>query len=167
MTENTQQPQNPNLPLNVHAQYIKDMSFENPNAPESLKPSTNKDGAPQMAVNVNFDSNPLADKGFFEVVLHVEATATRGDSTMFIAEIKYGVVCSVADNVPEQHIHPLIMIETPKLAFPFVRQILCDAVMAGGFPPLMLNPVDFEGLYMAQYKREKAAEANDEGQGEK
>jgi len=150
MTKETQL--NPNLPLTVHAQYIKDMSFENPNAPAILR---NNDGAPQMNVNVMMDSEPLADKGHYEVVLTIEATATRNDKTLFIAEVKYGVVCSVAENVPDNNVHPLIMIEVPKMAFPFVRQILCDAVMSGGFPPLMLNPVDFEGLYIAQYQKEQ------------
>lgn len=150
MTQETKQ--NTNLPLTIHAQYIKDMSFENPNAPDSLQ---NKDGgAPQMEVNVNLDSAPMKQQGFYEVVLSVTTKATRADNTLFIAELSYGVVCSVADNVADHHIHPLIMIEVPKMAFPFVRQILCDAVMAGGYPPLMLNPVDFEGLYISQYKKE-------------
>lgn len=152
--------ENPNLPLAIHAQYIKDMSFENPNAPESLR-SEQDSGAPKMEVNVNLDSTPLADKGFFEVVLHVAATAKRGNTTLFIAELQYGVVASVSSKVPDQHIHPLLMIEAPKMAFPFVRQILCDAIMAGGYPPLMLNPVDFEGLYVSQYKKEQEeAQAN-------
>ncbi len=155
--------ENPNLPLTIHAQYIKDMSFENPNAPESLRP-TKETGAPQMEVNVNLDSNPLADKGTFEVVLHISATAKRGDMTLFIAELQYGVVCSVSSKVPDQHIHPLLMIETPKMAFPFVRQILCNAVMGGGYPPLMLNPVDFEGLYISQYKKEQTEEENKDGE---
>jgi preprotein translocase subunit SecB len=152
MTE--ERPINPNLPLTVHAQYIKDLSFENPNAPGTLRGNTDA-GAPKMNVNVMMDSEPLADKGYYEVVLTVEATATRGDSTLFIGEVKYGVVCAVAENVPDNNIHPLSMIEVPKMAFPFVRQILCDAVMAGGYPPLLLNPVDFEGLYIAQYKKEQ------------
>jgi preprotein translocase subunit SecB len=159
MTDQTTE--NPNLPLTIHAQYIKDMSFENPNAPESLRPGKDT-GAPQMEVNVNLDSNPLADKGTFEVILHIAATAKRGDTTLFIAELQYGVVCSVSSKVPDQHIHPLLMIETPKMAFPFVRQILCDAVMGGGYPPLMLNPVDFEGLYISQYKKEQATETAEE-----
>lgn len=143
---------NPNLPLTIHAQYIKDMSFENPNAPHALRGG---EGAPQMEVNVNLDSVPLDKKGQFEVVLTINSSAKRGDATLFIAELVYGVVCSVSDQVPEKHIHPLIMIEVPKMAFPFVRQILCDAVMGGGYPPLMLNPVDFEALYISQYKKEQ------------
>ncbi len=142
-----------NLPLTIHAQYIKDLSFENPNAPASLK---NKDGgAPVMDVNVNLDSAPLADKGTFEVTLKVNMSAKRNEQTLFFAELVYGVVASIAENVPEQHVHPLLMIEVPKMAFPFARQILCDAVIGGGFPPLLLNPVDFEALYIAQYKSEE------------
>lgn len=147
---------NANLPLTIHAQYIKDLSFENPNAPASLK---NKDGgAPVMDVNVNIDSNPLADKGMFEVTLKVNMSAKRADQTLFFAELVYGVVASISESVPEQHVHPLLMIEVPKMAFPFARQILCDAVIGGGFPPLLLNPVDFEALYIAQYKNNEAKE---------
>jgi len=148
--------QNPNMPLTIHAQYIKDMSFENPNAPASLQSS--EAGAPQMEVNVNLDSAPMDQKGFYEMVLTINTTATRNDKTLFIAELVYGVVCSVAENVPEQHVHPLVMIEAPKMAFPFARQILCDAVIGGGYPPLMLNPVDFEGLYVSQYQKEQGEE---------
>ena len=152
MTETTNNQQSANLPMTVHAQYIKDLSFENPNAPASLR---NKDakGAPNMDVNVNMNASKLPDDNMHEVVLTVEAKATRGDTVLFIAELQYAVMCSIAPNVPEQHVHPLLMIEAPKMAFPFARQILCDAVIGGGFPPMMLNPVDFEGLYLAQYKR--------------
>lgn len=145
--------QNPNLPLTIHAQYIKDMSFENPNAPDSLQ--AKEGGAPKMEVNVNLDSTPMDQKGFYEMVLTVNTKAMRDNTTLFIAELSYGVVCSVAENVPDEHIHPLVMIEVPKMAFPFARQILCDAVMGGGYPPLMLNPVDFDGLYRSQYMREQ------------
>lgn len=142
-----------NLPLSIHAQYIKDMSFENPNAPASLQ--SKEAGAPQMEVNVNLDNYPLEQKGYFEVTLTINTKATRNDKTLFVAELIYGVVCSIAEGVPEQHIHPLLMIEVPKMAFPFARQILCDSVMAGGYPPMMLNPVDFEGLYISQYQKEQ------------
>lgn len=154
-TANNANPSQVNLPITIHAQYIKDFSFENPNAPAILR-ADNENAAPQMEVNVNLDGKPLADKGAYEVVLTVRAKATRGSSAMFIAELHYGVVCSVAADVPQEHVHPLIMIEAPKLAFPFARQIICDAVIGGGFPPLMLNPVDFEGLYIQQYNKEQA-----------
>ena len=146
------------MPLTIHAQYIKDFSFENPNAPATLRPGADK-GNPKMEVNVNMNAEPLDDKGHYEVILSVQAMATRGDSRLFLAELHYGVVCSIAKGVPEQHAHPLLLIEVPKLAFPFARQILCDAVLGGGYPPLMLNPVDFEALYRNQYEKEKAEAA--------
>jgi len=143
------------LPITIHAQYIKDLSFENPNAPDTLRPDAQSSGKPEMQVNVNLSSAPMSDQGFHEVVLSIEAQARRGDKVLFIAELQYGVVCSISSRVPEQHIHPLVMIEAPKLAFPFVRQIICDMVIQGGYPPLMLNPVDFESLYISQYQAEK------------
>ena len=153
MSEQTAPAKGPELPLTIHAQYIKDLSFENPNAPESLK--SKEGGAPTMDVNVTMDNTPLVQKGQYEVTLKVKMSAKRNNATLFIAELVYGVVASVADTVPEDHIHPLLMIEVPKMAFPFARQILCDAVIGGGFPPLLLNPVDFEGLYIAQYQAQQ------------
>jgi preprotein translocase subunit SecB len=155
-TKEPQQKQNATMPMNVHAQYIKDLSFENPNAPASLRENGEAAGTPEMQINVNMDSNKIdADKNMYEMILTIEARAKRGETILFVAELQYGVVCSIAKNVPEQHIHPLVMIEAPKMAFPFARQILCDAVIAGGYPPLLLNPVDFEGLYIAQYQKEQ------------
>lgn len=152
---NIQSAQAAALPITIHAQYIKDLSFENPNAPETLRPDNQHGGNPEMQVNVNLNSTPMRDKGFYEVILSIEAQARQGEKTLFLAELQYGVVCSVSSRVPEQHIHPLVMIEAPKLAFPFVRQIMCDMVIQGGYPPLMLNPVDFEALYISQYKAEQ------------
>jgi preprotein translocase subunit SecB len=153
MSEDNTQQKTSDMPLTVHAQYIKDLSFENPNAPQSLKSKQGE--APKMEVNVNLDSVPLEQKGQFEVTLTVNMSAKREGTTLFIAELVYGVVVSLSDLVTEEHVHPLLMIEVPKMAFPFARQILCDAVIGGGYPPLLLNPVDFEGLYIAQYKAQK------------
>jgi preprotein translocase subunit SecB len=155
MTDQATQQQGHDMPMTVHAQYIKDFSFENPNAPASLRPDAGVKGGPTMDVNVNMDATKLLDDNMHEVVLTVEAKATRNDKVLFIAELQYAIVCSISTKVPEQHVHPLLMIEAPKMAFPFARQILCDAVIGGGFPPMMLNPVDFEGLYLAQYKKEQ------------
>ena len=159
MSDNETQKTNPHLPMMVHAQYIKDFSFENPNSPASLRPDPEVKGGPQMDVNVNLDTVKLPDDNMHEVILTIDAKATRGDVLLFVAELQYAVVCTISSNVPEQHVHPLLMIEAPKMAFPFARQILCDAVIGGGFPPMMLNPVDFEGLYLAQYKKEQGKAA--------
>jgi preprotein translocase subunit SecB len=148
------------LPLRVHAQYIKDFSFENPNAPGTLRSGKKGTGAPKMDVNVNLNTRQLDEDNLHEVVLTIEANAKTDEDVLFIAELQYGVVCSVSPDLPSKHVHPLLMIEAPKLAFPFARHILCDAVIAGGYPPMMLNPVDFEGLYLAQYQKEQGKKSN-------
>lgn len=163
MSENTTKSQNDTknttLPLRIHAQYIKDLSFENPNAPGTLRSGKRANAAPQMDVNVNLHTRQLDEDNLHEVLLTIEASAKTEEEVLFIAELQYGVVCSVLPDLPSQHVHPLLMIEAPKLAFPFARQILCDAVIAGGYPPMMLNPVDFEGLYLAQYQKEQQSAA--------
>lgn len=140
------------VPLAVHAQYIKDFSFENPNAPQSLLPGQ---AVPHTTVNVTMDAKKLDampnGNQAYEVLLHIEASAMRGDKTVFLAELDYAVACSIAQDVPDQHHHPILMIEVPKLAFPFARQILADMTSQAGYPPMLLNPVDFEGMYREQY----------------
>lgn len=149
------------VPLIVHAQYIKDFSFENPNAPESLMPGQDMPGT---TVNVTLDSAKMGqnvgENFTYEVLLHIEASATRKDKVVFLAELDYAVICSVHKDVPEQHHHPLLMIEAPKLAFPFARQILAEVTSQAGYPPLLLNPVDFEGMYRQQYMAQQRATAN-------
>lgn len=145
-----------NMPIIIHAQYIKDMSFENPNTPESLK-GTGK--APDMDVNIGMDARKLKDdttEHLYEVALNVRAEAKNGENTVFIAELQYGMTVSLND-VPEDQHHPLLLIEIPRMAFPYARQILSDLTVQGGYPPLLLNPVDFQALYMDRFKDEIAA----------
>jgi preprotein translocase subunit SecB len=136
--------------IHVLGQYIKDLSFENPSAPRSLRPS---DKAPKLDVNVNVNARPQSEKDF-EIELKLEAKATRGEETLFIAEVSYAGLFQIR-NVPQEHMHPLLLIECPRLLFPFARQILADATRQGGFPPLMIDPVDFAALY-----RQRMAELN-------
>lgn len=139
------------VPLTIHAQYIRDLSFENPNAPQSLLPGQ---GIPSTTVNVTMDAknmDPVGGNPTYEVLLHVEASAMREKNVVFLTELDYAVVCSISKDVPSQHHHPLLMVEVPKLAFPFARQILAETTSQAGFPPLLLNPVDFEGMYREQY----------------
>ena len=128
--------------IHVLGQYIKDLSFENPGAPNSLRAS---DKAPALEVNVNVNARPMSETDF-EIELKLEANARRGDETLFITEITYAGLFQIR-NVPQEHIHPIILIECPRLLFPFARQILADATRQGGFPPLMIDPVDFAALY--------------------
>ncbi|HEX2727897.1 MAG TPA: protein-export chaperone SecB [Beijerinckiaceae bacterium] len=134
--------------LNALAQYAKDFSFENPNAPRSLTPQQQP---PQIGIQVNVNAKPLGDTDF-EVDLTLEGDAKVGNEVLFAFELTYSGVFRVR-NVPQDQIHPVIMIECPRLLFPFARQIVADAVRNGGFPPLYIDPIDFVGLY-----RQRAAE---------
>lgn len=149
----------PQFGMMIHSQYVKDFSFENPNAPETLGAGSGQ--APQMDANINMHATQVnKEMDLFEVVLEVSATAKREDKTLFLAEVQYGVLASVK-NVPEEHRHPLLLIEGPKMAFPFVRQLLASAIQAGGYPPLLLNPVNFEELYKQQYLSQKTQQPAD------
>ncbi|MYZ46820.1 protein-export chaperone SecB [Propylenella binzhouense] len=136
--------------IHVLGQYVKDLSFENPNAPTSLRAS---EKAPALDVNVNVNARPMSETDF-EIELKLDATAKRGEDVLFIAEVTYAGLFQVR-NVPQEHLHPVVLIECPRLLFPFARQILADATRQGGFPPLLIDPVDFAALY-----RQRMTEAN-------
>ena len=125
----------------VLAQYIKDLSFENPNAPRSLQQSSQ----PQINISVNVNANPLTDTDI-EVMLRLEGKAEAAGSVMFNFELDYAGVFRV-QNVPPDQMQPMILIECPRVLFPFAREIVATAVRNGGFPPLMLDPIDFVALY--------------------
>lgn len=153
-----------NMPITVHAQYIKDMSFENPGAPESFKPSN---GKPGMNMNINVGVRDIPDPeapGLFEVSLRVSAQATRDDKTAFIVEVDYAALVSLGNEVPQEAKHPLLLIEVPRLLFPFARMTLSQMSQQGGYPALMIAPVDFQSLYMQKFASEieasRAAAAN-------
>lgn len=128
--------------IHVLGQYIKDLSFENPSAPRSLRPS---DKPPTLDVNVNVNARPQSQTDF-EIELKLDARAVRGEEVLFIVEVTYAGLFQIR-NVPQEHIQPLVLIECPRLLFPFARQIVADATRQGGFPPLMIDPVDFTALY--------------------
>src|SRR6185503_5604319 len=128
--------------IHVLGQYIKDLSFENPSAPRSLRPS---DKPPSLDVNVNVNVKPQSQTDY-EIELKLDARAARGEETLFIVEVTYAGVFQIR-NVPQEHIQPLVLIECPRLLFPFARQIVADATRQGGFPPLLIAPVDFTALY--------------------
>jgi preprotein translocase subunit SecB len=127
--------------LMVLAQYIKDLSFENPNAPGSLQQTTQ----PQINISVNVATNPLSDTDI-EVTLRLEGKAETAGSVMFNIELDFAGVFRV-QNVPQEQVQPLVLIECPRLLFPFAREIIATSVRNGGFPPLMLDPIDFVALY--------------------
>lgn len=139
--------------LNVLAQYTKDLSFENPNAPASLQPQSQP---PQINIQINVSANNLREHEF-EVTLSVEGKAENAGKVMFSFELAYAGVFRIV-NVPQENLHPLVMIECPRLLFPFAREIIATVVRDGGFPPLMLDPVDFVGLYRQNMERQMAAQ---------
>jgi preprotein translocase subunit SecB len=137
--------------LNVLAQYTKDLSFENPNAPASLAPQQQQ---PAINIQINVNANNVGQDDY-EVALSVEGKAEGAGKVMFSFELVYAGVFRI-QNVPKENLHPLVMIECPRLLFPFAREIIATAVRDGGFPPLMLDPVDFVGLYRQNMERQAA-----------
>lgn len=144
---------NPGPVLNSLIQYIKDFSFENPRAPQSLGP---QEKGPQISLQVNVSATPLTETDF-ESVLALEGKADINGDTLFAFELTYAGVFRL-QNVPKEHIHSVVMIEFPRLLFPFARQIVADAVRNGGFPPLYIDPVDFNALYRQRVESEQAAQ---------
>lgn len=136
--------------LNVLAQYIKDFSFENPGAPRSLQ---SRDKAPAININVNVNANPLSDTDF-DIVLSLTAEAKDGEKIVFAAELVYGGVFRIT-GFPQEHMLPLLFIECPRLLFPFARQIIADATRNGGFPPLMIDPIDFAQMFAQRMAEDK------------
>ena len=134
--------------LTILAQYIKDLSFENPNAPRSLS----QPAQPQINVTVNVTANPLSDTDV-EVELRLEGKAEASGTVLFNVELVFAGAFRI-QNVPQENIHPLMLIECPRLLFPFAREIIASAVRNGGFPPLLLDPIDFVALY-----QQRAAQA--------
>ena len=136
--------------ISVLAQYIKDLSFENPHAPLSLRP---KENAPEINININVNANPLSETDF-EVELKMEASAGKDADTMFNVELTYGGVFRLV-NMPQEATAPAILIECPRMLFPFARQIIADSTRNGGFPPLMIDPVDFAALFQQRMAEEQ------------
>ena len=138
--------------LNVLAQYIKDLSFESPGAPNSLR---GRDKAPAIAIAVNVNANPMTEKEF-DVSLTLNAKASFDKDVLFNVELVYGGVFRL-EGFPQEHMLPLLFIECPRLLFPFARQIMAEATRNGGFPPLMLDPIDFAQMFQQKIAEESAA----------
>lgn len=141
--------------LDALAQYVKDFSFENPHAPRSLQP---KAAPPEINVQVNVNAKELGN-GEFEVELSLDGEAGKGEDMLFRFDVVYAGVFRLV-NIPQQHVHQVVMIECPRMLFPFARAIVANAVRDGGFPPFMLQPIDFGALYQA-----RAAEIQQGGNG--
>ncbi len=146
--------------INIITQYISDLSFENPGAPASVMPSN---VAPNFNVQINVGVKKQADE-VFAVELTLNVRGEREGQMLFTVEMLYGGVFRVR-NVPEQQLGPWLAIECPRLLFPFARQALANVVQSGGFPPLLVDPVDFAGLYRQNVERLQAQAAQAAAQG--
>jgi len=148
----------PQPQLNVLGQYIKDFSFENPNAPRSLTPTQLQ---PQINIQINVSVQQLAETDY-EVSLKLEgkaeSKAESSSSVLFAFDLTFAGVFRV-QNIPQPQVQPLVMIECPRLLFPFAREIVATAVRNGGFPPLLLDPVDFVALYQQRVAQMQAQPA--------
>lgn len=126
------------------SQYVKDLSFENPNAPAIFQTQA----SPEINVQFDIGSTQVGDD-LHEVVLKIEARATIEGTTAFITELSYAGLFGLR-NIPEEHVKPFLLGEGPRLLFPFARRVVADAIRDGGFPPLVLEPIDFNGLFLQQ-----------------
>lgn len=138
----------------VRAQYIRDLSFENPN-PLAIFTSDSQE-QPEISVGIQAKAQNLGDRNF-ELVLEFNVEAKRGKDTMFIVELSYGAVVSVEESVEEAAVQHAVMVDAAHLLFPFARNIIADMTRDGGYPPLMLAPIDFNNLYEQQQNQAQAA----------
>lgn len=140
--------------IRILGQYLKDLSFESPHAPMSLAP---QQGQPDINISVNVNARNLGPSDY-EVELHLDAKALSSEKVLFAAELVYAGTFRM-ENFPQQMLHPAVLIECPRLLFPFARQIMAEATRNGGFPPLMLDPIDFALMYQRRMLQQTAGEA--------
>ena len=139
-------------------QYVKDLSFENPMAPQSL---VQKPGKPEINVSVDINSKRLSDDQY-ETDLRLGVEAKQDDQVQFIIDLLYAGLFHI-ENVPSENLEPLLLIESPRLLFPFARRVVSDVSRDGGFPPLMVEPIDFSAIYRQQLQQRAQNAAQGDG----
>ncbi len=136
----------PAAPLQLNIQYTKDLSFEVPGAPDIYVTLREQ---PRVDLSLDVQARPVpGGPNIYEVELQIRADAKAADRPCFIAELSYCGVFTV--NVPQEHLEPVLLVECPRLLFPFARNILADITRDGGFPPVMLAPIDFVALWQSR-----------------
>lgn len=140
--------------MNILAQYVRDLSFENIIAQRGVDGELN----PEMQVNVNIDAKKRTADNQFDVIikLRVDSTSKGTNDILFVLELDYGGVFQI-ENIPEDQLHPYLLIECPRMLFPFLRRIVSDITRDGGFPPLNLENIDFLKLYKQEMERRQNA----------
>ncbi len=153
MAENGTQAEQPQIKMNVLTQFIRDMSFENILAQKGASGEVQ----PDVKVTVNLDAKKRTQDNQFEVVmkLGVDSGVKGTDEKMFLLELEYVGVFNI-EGVPEEQMHPFLLIECPRMLFPFARRIVSDVTRDGGFPPLNLETIDFVALYRNEIARRQA-----------
>ena len=139
--------------LMIQTQYVRDLSFENPRAPGSLDPGGAR---PEIAVRIDVRAQPHGSERY-EVILQVNVEGKTAGEVLFVLELSYAGIFGLL-NIPEQSLQPILLIECPRLLFPFARRIVADATRDGGLPPLMIDPVDFAALYRRRQQQAQQAE---------
>jgi len=148
--------------LGVLAQYVKDLSFESPGAPHSLR---ERGSAPTINITINVEPGDVVNDEV-EVDLKVDVSAKTGENVLFAIELIYGGLFRLS-NIPAEAVQPILRIECPRLLFPFARQVIADASRNGGFPPLLIDPIDFLSLYRQRLMQaQQAAQASPPGGGQ-
>ena len=141
-------------PFQIQTQYIKDLSFENPSAPEVYVALSRSQ--PEVNVNIDVTTRHLTERTF-EVALNLQVSAKAENKTAFLVDLHYAVLIDVQKEVPEAEIEALLLREGPRFIFPFARSVVADVTREGGFPPLSINPIDFDRFY------ERNKKANGQG----
>jgi preprotein translocase subunit SecB len=131
--------------IRILAQFVRDFSFENPNAPESLRAV---DGQPNIDMNVEMAARQR-DDGLYEVDLKLSAKALRDNVAVFVVELLFGGLFQI-EGVSAEDIEPVLLIECPRFLFPFARRLIADVTAEGGYPPFLIDPIDFAGVYAAR-----------------
>ena len=154
MTDNektTKAEDNKNFQFIINTQYLKDLSFENPKAPDSLKIFDSK---PEIKIDIDINSKPLKNHGddIYEVNLMIKGSTSVKNEIMFLIEATYSGIFTIK-NAPSDVLEKVLLIECPKFLFPFLRTIIANNTRDGGFPPLMITPIDFVGLYESKKKK--------------
>ena len=139
--------------IRIIAQFVRDFSFESPHAPDSLRAGT---AQPAIDMGVEMNARGRTD-GLFEVDLKLSARATRDDQPVFHVEVVYGGLFHIG-GVPEDELEPVLLIECPRFLFPFARRLIADVTSEGGFPPFLIDPIDFGGVYAARKAQAEAGQ---------
>jgi preprotein translocase subunit SecB len=145
--------------VRIVAQYIKDLSFENPNIDKML---AGPGESPNINVEVNVGAKRMPPPDLYESAIEFRAKATSKIGTIYEVELVYGGLFKI-EGIPAQSMEPFLLINCPTLLFPFVRRVIMDLTREAGYPPLLLDPIDFGGLYMNRLRQQGGVPANDDG----